>query len=197
MATGRPHQIRRAREDSAMSMQPINPNDLNERFDRMSGKWVTYIATLQDGLLAQMRVDKSDLQKDIATVREEVATLGEDVAALGEEVAAVRADLDALRAEVKQDIADLRAEVKQEVATLRGEMLARLAALQKRQEAADESLTEVKRLLLEVLANQRELHTYVDARAKDTDAIIANAVAQLSEQINELRRRLPPEASQG
>lgn len=202
--------VHHTKEDHAMAMPPINHSDINERFDRMGANWMLYMHTMQDGLLAQMRVDKSDLQKEIATVRGEVATVREEVAALGEEVAtlsenvtalgakvtALEAKVTALEAKVGEEVASLRAELKQDIANLRNEMLARQAALQKRQEATDAALTEVKQLLLEILTNQRELRAYVDARARDTDAIVANAVAQLSEQINDVRRRLPPEAPQ-
>jgi chromosome segregation ATPase len=211
-----------------MSMQPISQGDLNNRFDRMAANWMTYMHTMQEGLLAQMRVDKSDLQQEIAAVREEVVNVREEVATLGEEVTALGEVVTTLDAKVttldetvmaldakvmalgeevatlREEIANVRAELKQDVANLRGEMVARLAALQKRQETSDTAIAEVKQLLLQILAdqreiltNQRDLRQYVDARARDSDAILANAVAQLSEQINDIRRRLPPEAPQG
>jgi TRAP-type mannitol/chloroaromatic compound transport system substrate-binding protein len=134
--------------------QPIYRDEFNDRLDCMTVKYMSYIHTLQDGLVTQMLVDKRDLQLAI----------------------------DALRAEMREAVGELRTE-----------MQAKYDDLNRRYQALEALVTAQTQIIQEVLVHQRELRAYMDARARDTETIIADAVASLSEQINEVRRRLPPE----
>ncbi len=141
--------------------QPIYRDEFNDRLDRMTVKYMSYIHTLQDGLVTQMLVDKRDLLLAI----------------------------DALRTETREALGELRAEMQAKYDDLQ----AKYEDLSRRYQALETLVIAQTQIIQEVLLHQRELRAYMDARARDTETIIADAVASLSEQINEVRRRLPPE----
>jgi len=85
---------------------------------------LSHLATKGD--VAEIKTEIADLRSDIAEVR---AELKEDIANLDARITSTNARIDALRAELKEDIAStnaridaLRAELKEDIAELRGEL---------------------------------------------------------------------------
>jgi hypothetical protein len=98
-----------------MAAQPVYHDEFNDRLDRITAKYMTYINTMQDGLLSQMRVDKRDMQQAIAELR---AEMHESVGELNGQIAELLQRHNALEALVISQHRELTDAVTQQRASM-------------------------------------------------------------------------------
>ena len=147
-----------------MAAQPVYHDEFDDRLDRMTARYMTYINTMQDGLLSQMRVEKRDLLQAIAELK-----------ALHNELLQRHNALEALVMAQQGQIGHLTEMAQQQ----QGQINHLTEVVQQMRESMDAHARDMQNIVAEAFAHQ----------AEETNEKFAGVFRIL----DEILRRLPPE----